>query len=376
MKTLKVLFVLMSISYLCNGIAHADFIFGEPNMVPNVNSDSSDGSPQISRDGLELYMSSTWDGGVDKIWVSKRDTIQDPWSVPTKLDAPVNSASSQNFPSLSADGLELYFSEGQNGTSNPNGYGGADIWVLTRASKDDPWNVPMNLGPVINSESDEYTPCISADGLELYFSSNVPGGSGYADIFIATRQTKDDSWGEPVNLGPNVNTDQAEFTPFISTDGLLLFFSRGFSKSHIYVCRRTSTEEPWGPANFFAPINSGNSDDVWGASPGSAEYHACFADGDSTIYFTRGSNVFATDYNVWQVKVTPIVDLNSDGIVDSVDMCILVDNWHTENTLCDIAPAPLGDGFVDVQDLIVLAEHLFEEIPPAVLGTPNGEPVE
>jgi len=40
------------------------------------------------------------------------------------------------------------------------------------------------------------------------------------------------------------------------------------------------------------------------------------------------------------------------------------------------APTPFGDGIVDVEDLIVLAEHLFEEIPPAVPGTPNGEPVE
>ena len=59
------------------------------------------------------------------------------------------------------------------------------------------------------------------------------------------------------------------------------------------------------------------------------------------------------------------MDLNIDGIVDSADICILVDNWYTKNTVCDIAPAPLGDGYVDVQDLIVLAEHLFEEFPPA-----------
>jgi len=72
--------------------------------------------------------------------------------------------------------------------------------------------------------------------------------------------------------------------------------------------------------------------------------------------------------DIWQVSIEPVVDLNSDGIVDAADMCIIVDNWHTENTLCDIAPAPLGDGFVDVQDLIVLAEHLFEEIPPAEPG--------
>ena len=57
------------------------------------------------------------------------------------------------------------------------------------------------------------------------------------------------------------------------------------------------------------------------------------------------------------------------GIVDSTDVCIVVDNWGTDNSICDIGPMPWGDGTVDVQDLIVLAEHLFEEYPPA-------EPVE
>ncbi|MHC4510547.1 MAG: LamG-like jellyroll fold domain-containing protein, partial [Planctomycetota bacterium] len=52
-------------------------------------------------------------------------------------------------------------------------------------------------------------------------------------------------------------------------------------------------------------------------------------------------------------------DLNSDGIVDSADMCIMVDHWGEDYPLCDIGPTPLGDGVVDVQDLIVLAEYLF-----------------
>ncbi|MHC4806511.1 MAG: LamG-like jellyroll fold domain-containing protein, partial [Planctomycetota bacterium] len=51
--------------------------------------------------------------------------------------------------------------------------------------------------------------------------------------------------------------------------------------------------------------------------------------------------------------------LNADGIVDSADMVIMVDNWGTDNSLCDIGPTPFGDGIVDVEDLIVLAEHLF-----------------
>jgi hypothetical protein len=67
------------------------------------------------------------------------------------------------------------------------------------------------------------------------------------------------------------------------------------------------------------------------------------------------------------VPIEPIVDLNSDGIVDSADICIIIDHWGTDEPLCDVGPMPWGDGIVDVQDLIVLAEHLFVEIPPIAL---------
>jgi len=57
-----------------------------------------------------------------------------------------------------------------------------------------------------------------------------------------------------------------------------------------------------------------------------------------------------------------IVDFNGDGIVDSADMCIMIDHWGESYSLCDIGPTPLGDGIVDVEDLKVLSENLFEDI--------------
>ncbi|MHC4440295.1 MAG: LamG-like jellyroll fold domain-containing protein [Planctomycetota bacterium] len=57
------------------------------------------------------------------------------------------------------------------------------------------------------------------------------------------------------------------------------------------------------------------------------------------------------------VRVNP--DLNSDGIVDSADMCIIIDYWHTDEPSCDIAPPPFGDGIVDILDLIAVAEYLL-----------------
>jgi N-acetylneuraminic acid mutarotase len=54
-----------------------------------------------------------------------------------------------------------------------------------------------------------------------------------------------------------------------------------------------------------------------------------------------------------------VVDFNGDGIVDCADICMMLDYWGTDEPFYDIAPRPFGDGIVDVQDLIVLAEHLF-----------------
>jgi hypothetical protein len=261
----------------------------------------------------------------------------------------------------------LYFSDGfpnVTGCSvNPGGYGHSDLWVSTRASRDDPWGAPENLGPIVNTQNAEDSPCISADGLSLYFMSNVTGDPRNSEILVTTRPSKDDPWGEPVNLGPSVNSSQYEYTPFISPDGLALFFSRGFSKAHVWVSRRATTGDPWGMAVPFAPVNSANTDAVWGNSGGCTEFCLSFSEEDSKVYFTRGASVFADDYDVWQVEVTPIVDFNGDTVVDLLDVSELLEHWGEADSLYDISPIPIGDGVVDGKDLAVLADYLEPVVP-------------
>jgi hypothetical protein len=90
------------------------------------------------------------------------------------------------------------------------------------------------------------------------------------------------------------------------------------------------------------------------------------ADG-ATLYFSSGRPGGIGNGDLWQVSITLVVDVSGDGIVDSADMCIIVDHWGENYPLCDIAPAPFGDGIVDIKDLILLSEHLFEEIYPTEL---------
>ncbi len=175
----------------------------------------------------------------------------------TNLGPTFNSSYSECWPSISADGLEIYFH-----TARPGGQGNGDLWVTTRATKHDEWNKSVNLGPVVNSSSYEWGPCISFDGLELYFSSDRPGGSGRHDIWVTRRPTKNDAWGEPVNLGPTINGPTDDTGPSLSTDGLDLYFDSykradGYGGFDILVAKRASRDEPWGtPVPFPPPLNT------------------------------------------------------------------------------------------------------------------------
>jgi len=165
----------------------------------------------------------------------------------------------------------------------------------------------MNLGPTVNSSAHDGFPSISADGRTLFFSSwgiapYRSGGVGDSDLWMTRRATTDDDWSTPVNLGPIVNSTSNDCSPNISADGSTLYFISGRPDKN----------------------------DVW---------------------------------DLWQVPIIPIVDFNGDGAVDSADMTIMIDHWGTDEALCDIGPTPLGDGIVDVQDLIVFAEHLLPVLP-------------
>ncbi|MEM9298605.1 MAG: OmpA family protein [Bacteroidota bacterium] len=76
--------------------------------------------------------------------------------------------------------------------------------------------------------NDDYSvghPAITTDGKTLYFASDMPGGEGGTDLYKVTRV--DDSWGEPENLGPNINTKGNEMFPFLHADKDLFFASNG-----------------------------------------------------------------------------------------------------------------------------------------------------
>jgi hypothetical protein len=369
---IKLLLVgLVIVMFIGDGRANADYTFGTPTRLPSsVNSPSDiDTTPCISPDGLELYFDSWREGSILKpdggrsedIWVATRATTEDEWGAPVNLGPPVNSTYNDASPSLSADGLVLYFEA----VNRPGGCGLYDIWVATRETTSDPWGEPVNLGPPVNSWANDGAPCISHDGLELFFSSERSGGYGNGDIWVTTRATRDYPWSEPVNLGPEVNGPYGDGFPSISADGLRIFFSSGFpmgvysprpggfGECDLWMTRRANKDESWGePVNLGPIVNTAND-----------EFTPSISSDASMLYFSSMiSNSGWNNMDLWQVEILPIVDFNGDGSVDSADICLMVNHWGENYSLCDIGPTPIGDGMVDVQDLIVLAEHLFEDV--------------
>ncbi len=201
--------------------------WGTPvNLGPIINSSYNEGAPDISADGLSLYFISGCSGGSGSwdIWMTTRKSKDEPWSTPVNLGPKVNSSALENGPDISSDGLVLYFSSRIDTADRP-GFGSHDIWVTTRKTKDEPWGTPVNLGRTVNSSALEGGPSVSVDGLSLYFNSDDrPGGFGKRDIWVTTRKTKNDPWDTPVNLGPTVNSPGGENNPDISSDGSTLYF--------------------------------------------------------------------------------------------------------------------------------------------------------
>ncbi len=346
----------------------ADFTFGTPtNLGPTVNSPAGDIMRTMTADGLEMYIASNRAGGQGDwdLWVAKRPTTGDDWGAPENLGPLVNSPDEEGGASISPDGLTLYFSS----FARAGGYGLADIWMTTRMTRDKDWGEPVNLGPAVNCSASDAAPCLAADGLKLYFCSTRGGtytNKRSFDLWVTTRVTRSDPWGQPVSLGLKYSPQIPNMDPSVSSDDRLLVFSDwgagiyrpgGFGAADIWFVMRRGVEADWGvPVNLGPQVNGPQED---------CPAHVS-TDGQ-TLYFSseRLGGLGGIYGDIYQAPIIPLMDFNGEGKVDAADLALLVANWGKNNTLCDIGPFAWGDGIVDERDLRVLMESLMTPGPKA-----------
>lgn len=135
--------------------------------------------------------------------------------------------------------------------------------VFSAIKKGGEWQEPIELALPIDSNYMVIFPCLSPDEKILYFVSDMPGGQGDFDIWMSEYNKRKDTWTEPVNLGPEVNTSGAEIAPYVHKDGTLFFASKGHIGMGGFDIFR-ATKRPSGQfgkvKNMKYPINSSYDD--------------------------------------------------------------------------------------------------------------------
>lgn len=188
------------------------------NLSRPVNTRDNEGFVSISTDGQYIFFTAcnrNDSKGSCDLYFSRLDG--DTWKKPFNMQGPVNTTAWESQPSLSYDGKNIYFA-----SNRPGGYGGTDIWMTT--FEKNRFLEPVNLGPTINTEGDESTPFIHPDNRTLYFSSAGWPGMGMGDIFFS-KKDEQGNWKEPTNLGYPINTPSNEVGFIVNRKGDWAYFS-------------------------------------------------------------------------------------------------------------------------------------------------------
>jgi peptidoglycan-associated lipoprotein len=183
-----------------------------------VNTPYNDGTVCFDSKGSTMYFTqcSGKDGKGKHCRIYSAAAAGTGWSEPQPLSFSTDSFTC-GHPTLTKDGQIMYFA-----SDMPGGYGGKDIWYVTYTKRSKTWGDPINLGPTINTEGDDMYPFITDDGT-LYFSSNGHVGLGGVDIYYSKGENTD--WSEPVNMKTPINSGADDFAMTLTKEKESGYFS-------------------------------------------------------------------------------------------------------------------------------------------------------
>jgi hypothetical protein len=189
-------------------------------MKGSINTEGHDAACSISPDGKQMFM---YVNDMEKsrggdIWTAKKSSTGK-WGAPKNMGTGINTTFFEDGGVLSPDGNTFYFMS-ERGQEIPwkgqKGYGRSDIWMAKREGKSE-WGDPVNLGPMVNTEYDEGGIFPAADGKTLYFCSTGHNSMGGYDIFMT--RFENGNWTKPVNMGYPINTINNERMYVLLGDG-------------------------------------------------------------------------------------------------------------------------------------------------------------
>ncbi|MCC7298645.1 MAG: PD40 domain-containing protein, partial [Bacteroidia bacterium] len=183
--------------------------WGKPVFLEKSSTKYNEGGITFDSRYSSMYMTQCGglDGKNEKCKLYEMKKVGTDWEIGDPLEfCRDDTAHSYGHPALSPDGTKLYFS-----SDREDGYGGFDIWVVTYSKRSRSWGEPVNLGPTINTENNEYFPYINQHNNQIYFSSDGWPGIGGLDIFTAKPTEDVEVWTELENLREPLNSGGDDF---------------------------------------------------------------------------------------------------------------------------------------------------------------------
>ena len=236
--------------------SNSSYQFTPVNLGDSINTSSSEYYPSITIND-SLFVFTRRGAGIREDFVESTILPGHEYSKSKTISGSINEEPSKGAINISQDGDWLMFA----GNFPSKGFGNFDLYISYQTPQG--WSEPINLGPQVNTEFWESSPSLSSDKSTLYFSSDRPGGYGGKDLYVSHRLPTG-KWSEALNMGSSVNTAGDELAPFIHADNNTLYFTSdglpGYGGSDLFVMRRKNANEWNAPENLGYPINTIESD--------------------------------------------------------------------------------------------------------------------
>lgn len=232
-----------------------------------------DDDPTATGDLLELYFNRDAD-----IYVTRRASTSDAWDAPVAVTE-LNTADAETTPEVSYDGLTIYLASARTG-----GAGGNDIWMATRATRSDLWSTPVHVDELSSAAAEGAAASTHPHVITI---DSDRAGTTLLDLYVATRTNPNDPWGTPVRID-ELSTAGSEGNPMMTGDRLTLYFDSDRSgDGELYVATRPGTTAPFDAPQQITEVSSPAAEsDPWISPDGRTLYFTSDRDGTLRLWQT------------------------------------------------------------------------------------------
>jgi hypothetical protein len=191
-------------------------------------------------------------------------------------------------PFLSPNGLQLFFATNRVNNKSKTIKKDIDIWYVERVSLQSKWSAPKNVGPIINTNANEYYPSVTNKG-DLFFTAAYKDAKGKEDIYVS--RYVNGLYTKPVSLGTGVNSEKYEFNAYVAPDeSFILFTSYGrkddLGGGDLYISYKDKNDKWTAAQHLGKNINSNKID------------YCPFVDfKTNTFYFTSDRNLLSKSFS-------------------------------------------------------------------------------